>query len=301
MMLRAPKIHSLVLPLAGITLALAATACGGAVGSGVAIGKVGRGLSARADAVPQGSEVCALQDAIAAPGPSEKPSSEVCKKTAKNDVLWRKSIIVLGAYGATLESVAGGSSGDQAGNVEAAGTGVQVGAWVEVDGAPEQAARDAVNTLITQLSASGSKDLGRMIKDAAPHVKTICDGLTPYLEAQRKGFETVQKDAEKKRTTHTDRRCGSVDTRSVCVSESVIDRMVYAEVYGRAASLEASHAEARDAVAGFCAAHKKVEDAAANGDLGKDKTVTDVVEALKSVRAAPPPADAKPAKGAPKK
>src|SRR5262245_57059319 len=72
-------------------------ACGGANTSGAAVGRVGQDLSAHAQSVPQGTEVCALKEALAAqPGAAEKPLSEACSKPIQNDELWRRSIIVSG-------------------------------------------------------------------------------------------------------------------------------------------------------------------------------------------------------------
>jgi hypothetical protein len=53
-------------------------------------------------------------------------------------------------------------------------------------------------------------------------------------------------------------------------------------------------------VAGFCAAHRKLESAAAEGNLGKDTTYADVIAAIKDAHAAPA-SDAKPDKGKPAK
>ena len=272
------------LALGGLALSLTMTACGGPVMSGVAFGKVGRGLEAHTASAPQGAEVCALQDALAAPNTgAEKPASETCAKLLKHDHLWRRIMLVLGAYGETLEAVATGTSADTAGQLEAARTGVRGGEWTEVDGAAEQAAREAAAQLVAQMSSTSSKgDLGRVVKDAAPHVKTLCDGLGAYLEAQAKGLGDIEKEAEKKHAARSDRRCAVLDSRNICVSESPIDRMFYATLFGQAALLESSHQEARDAVAGFCAAHGKLESAAAEGRLSKDKTYADIVEAVGS-------------------
>ncbi len=273
----------------GAALALATAAgCGGAVQSGVAVGRVGRGLGTHARTAPQGAEVCALQESLAAQPGTEKPLSDACGKAARSDVLWRRSMGVLAAYGQTLETLASGSGGDSAGRVEAALTGVSGSDWIQVDGAAEQAARDAAAALVKQMSeGSAGGDLGRAIKDAAPHVKAICEGLVSALEADAKGFADVEKEAEKKRASRGDRRCGSVSGANVCVGESPIDRMVYGSVFAQAGLMEATHLETRDAVAGFCAAHRKVEAAAADGNLGKDKTYVDVIEAVIGVQRAP--------------
>lgn len=261
-------------------LALSLPACGGPVMSGVAVGKVGHNLGAHAQTLPRGAEVCAMQDALTSSG-GEKPASEVCGKAAKNDLLWRRSMKVLAAYGASLEAIASGNGGEHAGAIEAAMTGVGSGEWVEVEGAKEKAAREAASQLVAQMNA-GKGDLDKTVRDAAPHVKTICDGLGAYLEAQGKGLADAHRDVEKKRAARGDRRCGALDGRSVCVSESVVDRVVYANAFGQISVLEAGHIDAHNAVSAFCAAHKKLEEAANDGRAGKDKTYTEVVEAVKS-------------------
>jgi len=275
-----------------LTLSLSLAACGGAVQSGVAVGRVGHGLSGYAHAVPQAAEVCALSEALAALPGSEKSISDACAKPARNDQLWRRVIGVLAAYGQALESMASGTGGDNAGRLEAAATGVSGGDWITVDGPTEQAARAAATGLVNTMSASGG-DLGRTIKDAGPHVKTICEGLNAYLDLQIKGFGDVEKDAEKKRASRGDRRCGTVSGASVCVGESPVDRMVYANVFAQASLQESNHVEARGAVSGFCAAHRKAEEASADGRLGKDQTYLDIVDAVKAVQRAPAAGDAK--------
>jgi hypothetical protein len=269
-------------------VAFLAAACSSTVQSGAAVGRVAHGLGAHARTAPQGAEVCALQEALAALPGNEKPIAEGCAKAAKSDLLWRRVMGVLAAYGQTLQALASGSGGDSAGKVEAALTGVSGGDWIQVDGAPENAAKDAAAALVKQMSeGSAGGDLGRAIKDAGPHVRAICEGLVTALEADAKGFADVQKEAEKKRASRGDRRCGTVAGNNVCVGESPIDRMVYADVFAQGALHESAHLETRDAVAGFCAAHRKLESAAAEGDLGKDKTFADVVAAFKDAHGAP--------------
>ena len=134
------------------------------------------------------------------------------------------------------------------------------------------------------------------MQDAAPHVKTLCDGLTSYLEAQGKSLGDLQKDAEKKRIARTDRRCAQVDNKTVCVW-MVVDHLVYASLFGQVAALQSNHLEAQDAVAGFCAAHVKLAAAAEGGRLSKEQTFTEVVDAVNSVHRAQPasaPAATKP-------
>jgi hypothetical protein len=286
-----------------LALALLTPACGGAVASGVAVGKVGQGLTMHAQAAPEGAEVCELKEGLAAqPGAPEKPTSEACLKAQKNDQLWRRSMLVLAAYGGTLETLGSGGNTDDAGKLEAAQTGVHGNDWIEVDGGPEKAAKAAASALVEQMASGAWKgDVNKAVQEAAPHVKAICDGLVPYLEAQAKGFGDAQKEIEKKRIARTDRRCGSLDNRSVCVGDSAGDRVVYANAVASLGALERNHAEARDAAAGFCAAHEKLKAAAADGRLGKSETTAEVIEAVKSARraqekgapagkAAPPPA-----------
>jgi hypothetical protein len=279
-----------------LLLALASWACGGAVTSGSAVGKAGTGVSGHAHAVPQGAEVCALKEAMAAQaGGAEKSLHDSCSKQLKSDQLWRRSMVVLGAYGETLDAIASDEGAETAGQVEAAGTGVKGSDWIAVEDGPEKAAREAVAQLVNQMSTSSAKgDLDKTIKDAAPHVNTICDGLVAYLEAQARSLGEVHKEAEKKRVSKSDRRCGSIDNKPLCVSDSATDRVVYAHTFGQLALLEANHLEARDAVAGFCAAHKKLEEAAAKGATSDESTHAAVVDAVKSSRRPPPAAEAAP-------
>jgi len=284
----------------GVALAVLLPACGGAAAVGAATGKVGRDVAAHADSVPQGAELCALKDALATQAPGggpDKPTSETCGKALKSDQLWQRSMIVLGAYADTLDSLASGGGEETTGPLEAALTGVRGSDWIEVEEGSDKAAREAVAQIVNQLATNTAKgDLSKAVKDAAPHVKTLCNGLRPYLETQAKGFADIQKEVEKKRTTRNDRRCGMLDTRSVCVSESVIDRVVYANSFGRLAALESNHTEASRAVSGFCGAHLKLEEAATNGSLSDAQTYRNIVEAVKVSRRAPAPAEAEPAK-----
>lgn len=271
-----------------MALALMMPACGGAVASGAAVGKVGSGLSEHAQAVPEGAEICTAQEALAAPvGAVEKPRSEACVKAQKSDQLWRRSMVVLAAYGDMLETLASGAGTDTTGQLEAAQTGVRGVDWIDVEEGKEKAVRTAVAQLVDQMDKNAFEgDLEKAVQGAAPHVNTVCDGLVPYLEAQERSLSELQKEAEKKRLARTDRRCGTLDNRSVCVSDSSADQLVYATAMGNLAALERSHAQARDAVAGFCAAHKKLEAAAAEGRLSDSEVHGQVVEAVRSSRRA---------------
>lgn len=269
-------------PLLAVGLVFA-LGCSGTVHSGVAVAKIGADLEHHAGAV-QGGEVCLVQEAIAAPpGSGDKAMSDACTKALKSDKVWRKSLVVLAAYGETLETLALDEAEDTTGQVEAARTGVTgPESFGAADGA-EKAAADAGAALVTQMSTNSSKgDLEKAIQDAAPHVNSICDGLTAYLGTQVKGLSEAQTEIEKKRTSKLDRRCGSLDNRSICVAESTVDRAVYANAFGQLAKMELDHEDARAAVAGFCAAHKKLESAAAAGNLKEDSTYGEIVDAIKS-------------------
>src|SRR5215212_1300167 len=179
----------------GIALALSSAACSsGAVTSGAAVGRVGGELSSHAQSVPRGGEVCAMKEALAAqPGAADKPVTETCNKQLANDQLWRRSMIVLAAYGDTLGTIASGDGSESTGRLEAARTGIHGKDWIQVDGEREQAARDAAAKLVEQMSATAPKDeLEKAIKDAAPHVKTLCEGLDAYLDEQARGLSEVR-------------------------------------------------------------------------------------------------------------
>lgn len=253
--------------------------------------------------------MCLVQEAIAGqPGSGDKPMSEACVKALKSDKVWRKSLLVLAAYGETLETLARGDGEDTTGQLEAAGTGVSgPESFGAADGA-EKSAADAGAALVTQLRSNSSDgDLEKAIQDAAPHVNTLCDGLAAYLGTQVKGLADAQTEIEKKRTSKLDRRCGSLDNRSICVAESTVDRAVYANAFGQLAKMELDHEHARASVAAFCAAHKKLEAAAAAGDLKKDSTYGEIVDAIQSAHqggstpASPPAASSAPAAAEPDK
>jgi len=301
--------HSLLSNIGPCSLILAIAGCGGAIGSGVSVGKGGQQRAVHAPAGPQGGEACALKDALAAEQGPEKPIDTKCEKELKADRVWNGALHALAAYGDTLGTVAGGAGSETSGQIEAAAAGAPADAADAADG-PEKAARDASAALLEQLAKKEDKDdPADLIKRAAPHVKAICDGLPAYLDAQATSIGEALKEAEKKRISPNDRRCGTLDNRSICVGDTAVDRAVYASTYGRLTRLEHSHRRARDGVAGFCAAHVKLEEAANKGTLEDDATVTAIAEAVKSARgaapaAAAPAADAKPAadpKAAPKK
>jgi hypothetical protein len=294
---RAPSGFPLRRAAAGLALLLAVPACGGAA-AGTAAAKTGRDVSGRADTVPQGAEVCALKDALAAQsGGADKPLTDTCAKPLKSDQLWQRSMIVLGAYSGTLDALASGGDGKTTGEMEAALTGVQGSDWIEVEDGKEKAAKDAVTEIVKQMRTNTADgNLEKAVKDAGPHVRTVCDGLVPYLEEQAKAFGEVQKEVEKRRSKGQDKSCGMLGDRTVCVSESAVDRAVYADAFGRLVALERAHEEARQAAAGFCAAHAKLVAAAEKGELSSEKTYNDVLVAFKSARkrvaaaaASPPP------------
>lgn len=268
--------------------------------SGAAVAQVGRGLGTRSQSVPQGAQACHMNEALTAPTPgaAEKADSATCSKAANSDLLWRRAMVVLAAYSSKLDALAAGAKPESAGQLEAALTGVKGSDWIEAEAGQEQSARDAVAKLVAQMEAKDDKaDLAKTIGDAAPHIKTICSGLTSYLDKQATTFRDVRAELEKKRAAKTDRRCATFDNRTICVSESMLDRISYAGSTTGLATQEMNHLDARDDVASFCAAHGKLESAAAAGDIDKDETYTSIVDAVKGVPRAKPPrqAEAKPA------
>jgi hypothetical protein len=294
-MIERPAAPGLV-ALLGLLLAPPFLACGSStVTSGVAIGKVGHGLSTSAQTVPQGAQVCVLQDALATPPPGavEKPVGETCAKAIKSDQIWRRTMIVLGAHADRVGALGAGAKPETAGQLEAALA--QGGEWPEPNDQQEQAARDAATQLASQMTAGDSKaDLAKVVQGAAAPVKTICDGLTSYLDKQVQGVVDIETEMEKRRTGHANRRCGKVGDQGVCVSESFLDRITYASMYSRAAALADSHAETRDTLTAFCAAHQKLAEAAANGKVEKDQTYLDVIAAVKAAPSSQPPSSQPP-------
>jgi hypothetical protein len=263
-----------------------APACGGPVASGVAVGRMSQGLAEHAHAVPLGAERCAVEAGLAAPaqpGTPEKALSETCSKEAKSDELWRRSMVVLAAYGSTVETIASGAGTKSTGKIEAARTGVDGPRWIEVEDASEKAAAEAAAKLVEQTSTAGeSDDLEKTITAAAPHVKRLCDGLGAYLASQADALGKARGELETKRGTRDDRRCGTIDNKGFCVSESTTDRVIYAHTFGQLALAETQHRAARDAVAAFCAAHRELESAASAGKLSDDETHATIVRAVKS-------------------
>ncbi|MFO0611304.1 MAG: hypothetical protein U0414_01860 [Polyangiaceae bacterium] len=269
---------------AGLGLLWMVAACGGPNASGVAVGRVGGELRPYGASVPQGGEVCLIEDALTAQPGQDKPMSDACKKALRNDRVFRKAFVALADYGEMLDSIAGGEvDAKQAGKLEAAESGVDGADFSGIDGAEATSTRDAMQSLVKLMSTNDAEgDLGKIIKAAAPHVKAICEGLSPYLDKQAKGFHSLQEELEKKRDAKTDRRCGNVDGKGFCVGESTTDKSVYAGMYSQLATLEDAHADAGDALDGFCAAHKKLEEAADAGTLKDEATYDAVVSAVKS-------------------
>ena len=123
------------------------------------------------------------------------------------------------------------------------------------------------------------------MKAAAPHVKTICDGLGSYFEQALAG---ARRPTEGSRREAQDAAGPALrdDERqaALCVSNSLVDRMVYASSFGRLATLEENHQDAGAAVGGFCAAHAKLSSAAEAGTLSDDETYKAIVDAVKEGR-----------------
>ena len=292
------------LVLLGAALAGGTPACGkAAVGTGAAAGMVGRDLAERAAEVPRGAEVCAMQKALAAPTPgAEKPLRETCEDAATSEELWRRAMIVLGAYSARLEAVTGGADATSAGRLAAARTGVTGPTWIEVDEPAEVEARAAVAKLVELLERDEQKqDLDDTVKTAAPHVKTLCDKMDPYLDAQLGALAEIRQDVEKRQTTRSDRRCGMVDNRSFCVGESAQDRLDQGAIFGEVTALSRGYVDAKNALARFCAAHAELAEAAEDGRVKRRDTTAALVDAVRAAKvttladAAAEPAPADPA------
>ncbi len=271
-------------PTALLTL-LGVLGCGQqALTSGVAVGKMGNNLSSHAQDVPRGATVCMMKETMEAPPvPPDKAVSKECAEAGARDLLWQRAILALAAHADKMAALSSGAKPQTAGQLQAALTRVNGNAWVNVQGSSDQAARDAVTQLVTQVDTGSDRvDMDKLVKDAAPPVKTLCDGLGPYLDTQLEALVQIQRQLEKKRSAFAGRRCGMLDNRNVCVNESVLDRLGFASTFAQIAELETSHLEARDALNAFCAAHLKLEEAAQKGELDKDQTYLNVVEAVRS-------------------
>jgi hypothetical protein len=195
--------------------------------------------------------------------------------------MWRRAILVLSLHGQRIESVAAGVDPEATGKMEAALTGIRDANWTEAN---DQGARDAINTLVSQMNGGANKtDLGKIVQDAAGPVKTLCDGLQGTLDAQLQTLANLQKEIDKKRMSRTAHRCGMIEKQTVCVNESVVDRLVYAGLFGQIFALENSTLEGRDGIARFCVAHEKLAAAAANGQLGNKQTYGNIVDAVRAV------------------
>lgn len=278
-----------------------ALACGAqTVQSGAGVGAIGRDLAINAQAVPQGTQICLWQESLGAqpvPG-TEKPITETCGNALKSDLLWRRSVLVLSLYAEHLGNVAAGADAESSGRLEAARTGITTADWSDVN---DQGVRDAVTSLVSQMSPAGGTrtDLSKIVQDASGPVKIVCDGLLSYLDAQAQSLGAIQKDIDKKRTNRTIRRCGTLEKQTICVADSVVDRLAYADAFGQVFALQNSTLEGRDSVARFCSAHQKLVAAAAGGQLTKKQTNADIIESVKSVpRAQPVWSSAEPAKTA---
>ncbi len=268
--------------MAGAVLAVLLPACAKKPAAPVtAVGKVGSGLSAYTADVPQGAVLCAYQHAIDDPrGKQRTPFAEACEEQLRSDELWRRAMGVVAAYGQNIGEMASGTDPATSGRLEAAMSGVQGPEWIEVGG-DEKAARNAVAKIVEQLRARNDKtDLEEAIKIAAPHVKTICTGVTAYLERQKRDAAKLHGEVEKGRTSPTTRRCAMLDNRSICVSDSLSDGLGYANTLGHLSMLEMRHAEAQRSMKAFCAAHAKLAGAAEQGKADDEETYQSIVDAV---------------------
>lgn len=266
-------------------LSVGMTACGGgALRTGAGVGGLGAHLYQQVDAAVHSAEVCLLQDSLKPQnGGPETSLTETCGNAQKSDLLYRRALQTLSLYGQRLISAAGGEESETAGKLEAASAGVTGGDWSDAE---DQVARDAVVQLVSQMGAAsdGSKtNLRKIVQDAAPQVKTLCSSLVAYVDTQLAGLSAIRKDVDKKSQSRQIRRCGTYEGKNVCVADTVVDRMVYAEVFARAAALENGSYDAKDIVLRFCAAHEKLAELAQKDELSTREGFAAIVDAVKSV------------------
>jgi hypothetical protein len=278
-----------------------ATACGKSAVAGAAVGTAASGLSAHRAGVPRGADACAFRAALdAQPGRAKSTLEDTCKEPLARDKLWSKAMQTLSAYGQNLNDLSMGADPELSGGLAAQLTGVRGSTWIEVSSNDDKAARDAVAQLVNQMSNRTSKDdVEKAVGDAAPHVKTICKGLDTYLGEQVADFQKLRSEIEDKQASTGSRRCLVIDTRSFCVGESVGDRLSYASIVAHLAALERNHAAARDELAGFCAAHESLAQAAGRGDVGDEETYGTVVSATRTAVPAKPVSPREPAANTP--
>jgi hypothetical protein len=233
--------------------------------------------------VPQAAEICALDEALKAP-PGKPPASvtDPCKKRLASDTLHRRSMSVLGGYAQHLDALASDGDPSASGSLQAALSGVRGPSWIDVEEGDEKATRDAVYRLTDRLGKSTEDDeLEQVVKDVAPHVKTICDNLGKALEAQVARIKELRNEIPAKLALPGSRRCAMLDNRPVCMADSPGDFMFYATEFGRLASLEHQHRDAQQTLAAFCAAHRELESAAASGALEDESTGRKVLDAVR--------------------
>jgi hypothetical protein len=267
-----------------VWLALSVVGCGAApVKSGVGVGTVGAGLAHYTESAAHSAELCLLKDSLATPtGGVDRSLAESCVKAQKTDLLWRRAVQAISLYGVRLSAAASGEDAETSGKLEGAMTGLNGTDWSDAD---DQAAREAVTQLVSQMTTPTNEklDLAKLIQDAAPPIRTLCSSLNSMLEAQLSELTNIRKDIDKKSVSRAIRRCGTYENHPICVADTVVDHLVYAETFARVATMENGTYEAKDGFARFCAAHDKLAEAAQNGQLNKKETFGTVVEAVKAV------------------
>ncbi len=223
-----------------------------------------------------------LKDSLAAPqGGSDKSMTETCSKAQKTDLLYRRALAVLALYGQRLAAIS--ADDEYAGRFEAAASGVTTANWSDAD---DQATRDAVSQLVTHMAgpADGSKtELKQFIQGAAAPISSLCSGLGSYLDTQVTELATIRKDVDKKSTTKSIRRCGTYENHTICVQDTVVDRLTYAEVFARTAALENSSYQAKSSLQRFCTAHAKLAEVAKADQLGKKESDAAIADAIRAV------------------
>ena len=250
-----------------VSMSLCAGCANRATLPGAAVGDLGSSLATHADSVPRGAEACALEEGFKRQAGDQKK----CAEEDDRDRLWGISLDVLGGYSRSLVALAQKTDPAHTGKLEAEMTLVRDENFVDVEG--EDEARKATFELVTQMrERDDDAKLDSVIEAAAPSVQTLCDGLLAYLGTQEQRFIALSKDVDTKlQASPGPPRCTKVGGQSVCVGNSVLDYLNFAETKARLDTLTREHAAARNGVAAFCVAHYTVaEDAKAGSLKGKE-------------------------------
>lgn len=254
-----------------------------------AAGRAGGSLSAQAVAVPKGALLCRLEGALKDPHGAPPSKEDRCAQAETSDELWRQSLVVLSAYGDSLDSLALGAKPEASGALQAELTGVRDADFIVVEDSKEKAARHAAVELVRRMRERTHKTkLEEAVKAASPDVAVLCEGLDNYLAAQVETSSRLLEEVNEKRKAQGSRRCAMLEGRAICVGSSLEDRLDSAAFEANLTAMTRDHRAARDAVAGFCAAHEALAKDASDGGIDAD-TYHRVVTAVRdAVPAAPP-------------